>query len=278
MANVSGSTFYLSPECQGGLFEPVDSYSTIQADLWSLGVILVNLACVRNPWKQASLEDETFRAYVEDPSLLSQILPLSSSTAAICAGVFARNPADRINLAQLRAMVVAAPSFSTPATMPVPPPIPVRHNHNHHPKIPRRPPPRALTPSSAASSSYASSTLAHYPVSVSNISAVLPTPVSNASVMAPPPSPFLSPFAQYHHAPGSYVTMPSQRPATPASTPGLVGSDPFYFGRAPSSASSSGSLPPTPGLSPIPFPETSNGKQLLLEGADLIPPLHYNYI
>jgi hypothetical protein len=44
---------------------------------------------------------------------LATILPLSSASSTILAGLFSRNPADRINIAQLRAMVVAAPNFST---------------------------------------------------------------------------------------------------------------------------------------------------------------------
>lgn len=109
----SGSIFYLSPECQGGLFEPVESYSTAQADLWALGVILVNLVCGRNPWRQALATDVGFRAYLDDPGTLATILPLSHASSAILAGLFAPNPCDRISLAQLRAQVIAAPAFST---------------------------------------------------------------------------------------------------------------------------------------------------------------------
>ncbi|TXT06235.1 uncharacterized protein COLE_05566 [Cutaneotrichosporon oleaginosum] len=238
-----GSTFYLSPECQGGLFEPVDSYSTIQADLWSLGIILVNLACVRNPWKQATLEDDTFRAYVDDPSILARILPLSASTADICAGLFARNPADRISLRQLRQMVINAPSFSAPPPMPVPPPIPARAM----PAKPARPPP-------SIASSHASSYLSHW--SSSCMSEYVQTPSPDMSDMygyliAPPPSPY-SPHFQHYAAPSTFI---AHQPATPAGTPGLVGPEAFGFGRAPSSASSSGSLPPTPQLSPMPLPQ-----------------------
>ena len=34
---------------------------------WSLGIILLNLATDRNPWKSATPNDPTFQAYLHDP-------------------------------------------------------------------------------------------------------------------------------------------------------------------------------------------------------------------
>ncbi|BEJ11665.1 hypothetical protein CspHIS471_0201250 [Cutaneotrichosporon sp. HIS471] len=240
-----GSTFYLSPECQGGLFEPVDSYSTVQADLWSLGIILINLACVRNPWKQATIDDETFRAYVDDPSILGRILPVSDSTAKICAGLFASNPADRITLAQLTSMVKRAPSFSAPPPMPVPPPIPVRAQLAK----PRRPP-QPIT------SSNASPYISYLP---SYTSEYVQTPPSDMSdlygyLVAPPPSPY-SPQFHHHYVPSPsprYITAPVHHPTTPAGTPGLVGPEVCDFGFGASDTNSSDCHLPTPRNSPMP--------------------------
>jgi serine/threonine protein kinase len=109
---VSGSTFYLSPECQGGLFERLDSYNTETNDIWSLGVILVNLTCGRNPWRQACPQDETFRAYVHDPDFLRTILPISHATNHILKGLFALDPKDRVSLRTLRKLVLAVDTFT----------------------------------------------------------------------------------------------------------------------------------------------------------------------
>ncbi|WWC73161.1 uncharacterized protein I206_107127 [Kwoniella pini CBS 10737] len=107
-----GSTFYLSPECQGGLFERLESYSTETNDIWSLGVILVNLTCGRNPWRQACPNDETFRAYVHNPDFLRTILPISRATNRILKGLFALEPRDRTPLKVLREQVLRVETFS----------------------------------------------------------------------------------------------------------------------------------------------------------------------
>jgi serine/threonine protein kinase len=107
-----GSTFYLSPECQGGLFERLQSYSTETNDIWALGVILVNLTCGRNPWRQACPSDETFRAYVHNPEFLRTILPISHATNRILKGLFALEPVERMSLRELRRQVLALDTFT----------------------------------------------------------------------------------------------------------------------------------------------------------------------
>jgi len=111
-ANVSGSTFYLSPECQGGLFERLERYHTSANDIWALGVILVNLTCGRNPWRQACPADETFRAFVNNPEFLRTILPISHATNNILKGLFALDPRERMSLHELRRAVLAVDTFT----------------------------------------------------------------------------------------------------------------------------------------------------------------------
>ncbi|GJJ77825.1 hypothetical protein EMPS_10184 [Entomortierella parvispora] len=113
-----GSTFYLSPECQGGYVEMVKSYNSAANDVWSLGVILINLVFGRNPWKQAYPRDETFSAYILNNDFLQTILPMSSELNEIIKSVFCLNPRKRIGLAELEQRVLACGSFTSPDFLP----------------------------------------------------------------------------------------------------------------------------------------------------------------
>ncbi|KAJ5916486.1 hypothetical protein N7504_000501 [Penicillium tannophilum] len=107
-----GSTFYMSPECQQTNPRPMSCYSSAANDVWSLGVMLVNLTCGRNPWKRASVEDSTFRAYLKDPFFLKSILPLSTEMVCILSRVFERDPSKRITIPELRQLIVDCPCFT----------------------------------------------------------------------------------------------------------------------------------------------------------------------
>jgi serine/threonine protein kinase len=97
-----GSTFYFSPECQGGLDRQRRlGYATAPNDVWALGIILINLATGRNPWKIASLDDESFCGFLHDPNLLMKILPISSELNKILKRIFCLDPRKRITLDEL---------------------------------------------------------------------------------------------------------------------------------------------------------------------------------
>ncbi|KAF7509940.1 hypothetical protein GJ744_007254 [Endocarpon pusillum] len=116
-----GSTFYMSPECQQSASRSSHCYESAPNDVWSLGVILINLTCGRNPWKRASPEDSTFRAYLQDPSFLRSILPLSAELDSILHRVFECDPAKRISIQELRDLIVACPRLTTSAYDTLPP-------------------------------------------------------------------------------------------------------------------------------------------------------------
>jgi len=108
-----GSTFYMSPECQDhSSGKPF--YACAPNDIWSLGVILVNLTCGRNPWKSASPKDSTFRAYMEDRHFLKSILPLSDELNDILGMIFELDPARRIKLDELRQRIHNCHQFTKP--------------------------------------------------------------------------------------------------------------------------------------------------------------------
>lgn len=116
-----GSTFYMSPECQRPSSRRYARYASAPNDVWSLGVILVNLTCGRNPWKKASPEDSTFRAFLKDSKFLSTILPISPELNSILRRVFECDPQKRISLMELRDLIVACPRLTTSSYNNLPP-------------------------------------------------------------------------------------------------------------------------------------------------------------
>lgn len=113
-----GSTFYMSPEClDHNARKPF--YYCAPNDVWSLGVILVNLTCGRNPWKQASLEDSTYRAHVRSKEFLKTILPISDALNVILGRIFTSDPEQRISIPELRTMILDCPGFSAQAPTPL---------------------------------------------------------------------------------------------------------------------------------------------------------------
>ncbi|CDH53589.1 protein serine threonine kinase [Lichtheimia corymbifera JMRC:FSU:9682] len=107
-----GSTFYFSPECQGDDVHLSNGYATAPNDIWSLGVILVNLAASRNPWRQACLDDDTFRAYLADRDYLLKVLPISRELNGIIKRIFCIDPKRRISLEELRESILHCKYFT----------------------------------------------------------------------------------------------------------------------------------------------------------------------
>lgn len=104
-----GSSFYMGPECQGGITHRLSEYNTAANDVWSLGVILINFICGRNPWKQATPNDDTFREYLRDPDFLEKILPISDEVHAVLKRIFTLRPEARPSVSELRRWVHALP-------------------------------------------------------------------------------------------------------------------------------------------------------------------------
>ncbi|KAI0701361.1 kinase-like domain-containing protein [Cytidiella melzeri] len=111
----TGSVYHMSPECQGGEFAPTKSYSPLFNDIWSLGIILLNLITGRNPWKSASIDDCTFQAYLRDPvHFLPTVLPISQEVNALLVRVLHVDWRHRITLREMRQAVKEIRNFYSP--------------------------------------------------------------------------------------------------------------------------------------------------------------------
>ncbi|RDX57288.1 kinase-like protein [Lentinus brumalis] len=106
----SGTALYMAPECHGKLSGD-KPYCTRSADIWALGVILVNMMTGRNPWEKASMKDEFFAQFMNDPDYLYDTFALSRGVCNILAGIFALNPLQRTSLCELREAVMNLDTF-----------------------------------------------------------------------------------------------------------------------------------------------------------------------
>ena len=106
-------------ECQTPSPKAFSCYASAPNDVWSLGVILVNLTCGRNPWKRASTEDSTFRAYLRDRHFLKTILPLSDELDSILRRIFEPDPMKRITIPELRELILQCSRLTSRSNAPV---------------------------------------------------------------------------------------------------------------------------------------------------------------
>ncbi|KAF2687352.1 kinase-like protein [Lentithecium fluviatile CBS 122367] len=218
-----GSTFYMSPECQTSAPKAYSCYASAPNDVWSLGVILVNLTCGRNPWKRASFEDSTFRAYMKDPKFLRSILPISPELDNILRRVFEFNPARRATIPELRELIMRCPRFTAsksaaPTPLPSPPFTPAdyaqeaAYNGCHQQTVPSvaplpgpvYSPPTWELPFPQHSTSSGSSNSDNDSVFSSCSSVSSASSTSSFTHVAPPPAQKLS-----VRAPQSYVSPPT---------------------------------------------------------------------
>ena len=77
-------------------------YSTAAGDIWSLGIILTNMICGRQPWQRATSIDETFYRFLTEKESLLEELAISHDAAVLLTKIFTFGSANRISLADLR--------------------------------------------------------------------------------------------------------------------------------------------------------------------------------
>ncbi|KAJ7485292.1 kinase-like domain-containing protein [Mycena latifolia] len=108
----TGSVYHMSPECQGGEFAPTGTYSPMFNDIWSLGIVLLNLTTGRNPWKAATPSDSTFRAYLHSPAeFLTTVLPISAELNAVLVRMLEIDWRHRMTIPQLRVALEGVKDF-----------------------------------------------------------------------------------------------------------------------------------------------------------------------
>lgn len=105
-----GSDRYMAPE----QYDPAgNGYSPAMADIWSIGVCLLNVLFARNPFVTPTESDILFADYRRDRQSLFDIFPsMSQDTFEILSIAMALDPAKR-DLAALKQAILRAVSFTT---------------------------------------------------------------------------------------------------------------------------------------------------------------------
>ncbi|EXJ83849.1 serine/threonine protein kinase [Capronia coronata CBS 617.96] len=105
-----GSDRYMAPE----QYDPAgNGYSPAKADIWSIGICLLNVLFAKNPFVTPTESDVLFADYVRDRQSLFDIFPgMSQDTFEILSIAMALDPAKR-DLGALKQAVLRAVTFTT---------------------------------------------------------------------------------------------------------------------------------------------------------------------
>ncbi|KAL1954673.1 hypothetical protein VTO42DRAFT_825 [Malbranchea cinnamomea] len=105
-----GSDRYMAPE----QYDPSPAgYSTAKADIWSIGICLLNILFARNPFATPTESDVLFADYSRDRQSLFDVFPnMSQDTFEILSHSLALDPNKR-SLSALREAILRAVSFTT---------------------------------------------------------------------------------------------------------------------------------------------------------------------
>ncbi|KAJ7587500.1 kinase-like domain-containing protein [Mycena floridula] len=119
-----GTRIYLAPECVNKISnrQPI---STIQADVWALGVTFVNMLTRISPWRQALPSDKCYAALMNDPEFLFKVLIISEEASSILQGIFTPNPMSRTSLQNLRQEILSG-LWKLNAMLQLRVPVPIR--------------------------------------------------------------------------------------------------------------------------------------------------------
>ncbi|CAH6722015.1 serine/threonine-protein kinase Vhs1p [[Candida] jaroonii] len=80
-------------------------FPTLKGDIWSIGILIINITCARNPWPNSSIvpnNNDVFQTYIyNNKSILKKILPISMEFNSLLNKIFKLNPNERVDLKQL---------------------------------------------------------------------------------------------------------------------------------------------------------------------------------
>jgi serine/threonine protein kinase len=101
-----GSLRYMSPQCFSPISGKAAGYSTSANDVWSLGIILINLLTRKNPWSEPSENDPMYQEWSSGSeeirfNLFVKQFSLSKEIDEIIRGCFALEMTDRISVDNL---------------------------------------------------------------------------------------------------------------------------------------------------------------------------------
>ncbi|KAJ3478869.1 hypothetical protein NLI96_g9456 [Meripilus lineatus] len=105
-----GTASYMSPECLNAS-KSHRAYDTKRADIWALGIILINMLSGRNPWSRAKLSDPRYKSFLENEEYLRELLPISAEASSLLRKVLQHNEEDSIDLATFRKLVEDVDTF-----------------------------------------------------------------------------------------------------------------------------------------------------------------------
>lgn len=105
-----GSDRYMAPE----QYEPgAAGYSPAKADIWAIGICLLNILFARNPFVTPTESDILFSDYARDRQSLFDVFPnMSQDTFEILSHALAPDPEKR-SLSRVRAAILRTVSFTT---------------------------------------------------------------------------------------------------------------------------------------------------------------------
>ncbi|OJT01752.1 Negative regulator of sexual conjugation and meiosis [Trametes pubescens] len=97
----TGTRTFMCPECVD-CDDRLYPYSPRRSDIWALGVILVNIVTGHRPWDKATLEDDQFKSFLEEPDWLRSVFPISEGLSVILRRIFTIVPDEALTLAEIR--------------------------------------------------------------------------------------------------------------------------------------------------------------------------------